>query len=88
MGFGEHVVHTGPLFMTAAATVDYGALPDQPVAGQEVTAAFEILGDGWFHAQRGVPADAQPSPAALPSPRRSRVSYRPIATPTRMVQQQ
>jgi hypothetical protein len=54
--FGGHAVHIGPVFMTGAVTLDLDALPDYPQAGEEVvTATCEVGGDGWFHAERGVP---------------------------------
>jgi hypothetical protein len=73
--FGERTIHTGPLFMIGAVTLDLDALPDESPDGADVPATLEVIGDGWFHAQRGVPEDP-PGPAAKPLPvGEARVSY-------------
>lgn len=61
--FGGHTVHIGPMFMTGAVKLDLDALPD----GEHVPAKVEVIGDGWFHAQRGIPED-QPEPPDDPPP--------------------
>jgi hypothetical protein len=80
--FGEHTVHTGPLFMIGTVTVDLDAIPDQAAGGEDVPATFEVGGDGWFHAQRGIPPGEQQA-SELPSSAVGRVSYLPDALSNR-----
>jgi hypothetical protein len=80
--FGEHAVHTGPLFLIGTVTVDLDAIPDQAADGEDVPATFEVGGDGWFHAQRGIPPGEQQA-SELPSSTAGRVSYLPDTLPNR-----
>jgi hypothetical protein len=79
VGFGGQVVDIGPLFATGFVTVDFAAIQDHPAVGEEVSATFEVLGDGWLHAQRGVPDDEPPSTGGPLPPGRGRVAYSPTA---------
>lgn len=76
--FGDHILHTGPMFMIGSVTLDLDAIPDKASAEHEVTTTVEVGGDGWFHAQRGIPDDLKESEGELPPSAHGRVSYAPI----------
>ena len=52
--FGEHTVHTGPVWLLGEMSIHLDAITDDPNAP---TAVFEVLGDGWMYARRGIPDD-------------------------------
>ncbi|MEO9239658.1 MAG: hypothetical protein ABI418_16370, partial [Jatrophihabitantaceae bacterium] len=81
IAFGDHVLHTGPIYMIGAVTVNLDAIPDHPPPGDEVAATFDLVGDDWFHARLGTPPDEHPLIGEQAA--RGRVSYAPaIPDPT------
>jgi hypothetical protein len=50
---GEHTVHTGPIWLLAEMSIDLDRITDGP----DATAIFDVLGDGWMYAQRGISDD-------------------------------
>ena len=68
--FGEHTLHAGPVFLQGETSVDLDAII-VPEDGSSPTAEFEVLGDGWLYAERGVPDDGV-SDAPEPARRRCR----------------
>lgn len=52
--FGAHTVHTGPLWLLGEMSIDLDTITDDPSAPRAV---FDVLGDGWMYASRGIPDD-------------------------------
>jgi hypothetical protein len=79
--FDGHVVHSGPVYLLGQMSVDLDAIvldPDDRDGAP--TAAFEVLGDGWMHAERGRPDD-QGTIGSERSARSGRVAVSPNLSP-------
>lgn len=54
--FGGYTVHTGPIWLLGEMSVDLDTIATDADTGAP-TAQFEVLGDGWMYARRGVPEE-------------------------------